>query len=150
MKLVIKYLYLGLSLGCMAFVCICLLGYLTGGEAFLEPVIRDFPRTVLGVAIIGIACGSTSVVYRIERFPMGIKVLIHAVAGMGAFYAVSFFLGWFSFGSSQMTSFMLPFLVFFIFFGIIWMCFYLYGRQDARKINDRLRELESEEIRRKE
>lgn len=145
-KLIVRYLYLGVSLGCMVFVFICLTGYLTGGEAFLEPVLKDFGRQVLGAVITGIACASTSFLYRIERLSMGIKLLIHVVVGMGSFCAVSVYLGWFSFRSKEIEDLLSPFLVFFGLFGILWICFYIYGRQDARKINDRLRELESEDL----
>ena len=76
-RLVIKYLLYGISLGCTFFVIMCLSFYVGGGQEFLEMIFRDFARQSLGAMAVGIACGGTSVVYQFDRFSGFGKVLIH-------------------------------------------------------------------------
>ena len=54
-RLVIKYLLYGISLGCTFFVIMCLSFYVGGGQEFLEMIFRDFARQSLGAMAVGIA-----------------------------------------------------------------------------------------------
>ena len=93
-KKVINYLFLGISWGCTFFVFTCLIGYLISGPAFLAPIVNNFPRQALGAVFVGIACGSTSIVYRIDRLSLGIQILIHFTLGMSGYFLAAFYLGW--------------------------------------------------------
>lgn len=48
----------------------------------------------MGAVFVGIACGSTSIVYRIDRLSLGIQILIHFTLGMSGYFLAAFFLGW--------------------------------------------------------
>ena len=80
MKL-LKYLYWGISWGCTFFVLTCLIGYFLGGRAYLDPIVNQFPRHAAGSIIVGIACGSTSIVYTLEKLSHGLQIVIHFTVG---------------------------------------------------------------------
>ena len=142
-KKVINYLFLGISWGCTFFVFTCLIGYLISGPAFLAPVVNNFPRQVLGAVFVGIACGSTRIVYRIDRLSLGIQILIHFTLGMSGYFLAAFFLGWIPLENKW---YMITFIILgVLIFTAIWSIFFFYNRREARKMNERLKELNREE-----
>lgn len=141
-KLVIQYLFYGIAWGCMFFVFICLTGFLTNGEEFLLPVVKDFARQAIGAMIVGISCGSTAIVYQFEKLSGWAKILIHFVVGMGVFYPVAVYLGWIPFYPERILYTIIQIFASCAIFAAIWFCFYWFNRNEARKINKRLQELE--------
>lgn len=141
---IVKYLYRGISWGCVFFLFFCLFGYLYAGEAFLQPIMLDFARQVLGSVLVGIACGSTAIVYTSERLPFVIQVLIHFVVGLGVFFPTAVYLGWIPYAPENPLATILQFLLACAIFAAIWGCFYLYNRHEARVINRRLRDMDQE------
>ena len=137
-KKVINYLFLGISWGCTFFVFTCLIGYLIGGPAFLAPIVNNFPRQALGAVFVGIACGSTSIVYRIDRLSLGIQILIHFTLGMSGYFLAAFYLGWIPLENKW---YILGVLI----FTALWSIFFYYNIREARKMNERLKELNREE-----
>lgn len=145
-KLVIKYILYGISLGCTSFVIMCLSYFWGGGEDLLMLICKDFARQSAGAMLVGIACGGTAIIYQFNR-PCGfVKVLIHFCVGMGVFYPVAIYLGWFPFYPDRMLFTVVQFLFSCGIFMAIWFCFYLFNRNEAKRINERLRELECENI----
>ena len=141
-KLVIKYILYGVSLGCTFFVIMCLSYFLGGGKELLTPIFKDFARQSIGAMIVGIACGGTSIVYQFNR-PSGIwKIIIHFCIGMGVFYPIAVNLGWIPFYPDRVFYTVLQFLSSCGIFMGIWFCFYLFNRKEAKIINERLRQLE--------
>lgn len=143
-KLVIKYILYGISLGCTFFVIMCLSYSIWGGEDVLMMIFKDFTRQSVGAMIIGIACGGTSVIYQFHRLSVFWKIMIHFCIGMGVFYPMGIYLGWIPFYPDRIILTALQFLFSCGIFMIIWFCFYLFNRNDAKKINKRLRELEQD------
>lgn len=141
-KLVIRYILYGISLGCTFFVIMCLSYYIWGGKDILMLIFKDFARQSIGAMIIGIACGGTSVIYQFERPSYFWKILIHFCVGMGVFYPIAIYLGWIPFYSNRIILTVLQFLFSCGIFMVIWLCFYLFNRNEAKRINKRLRELE--------
>ncbi len=143
-KLVITYIFYGISFGCTFFVFMCLSYFVGGGEDLLMPIFKDFARQSIGAIIVGIACGSTSIIYQFNR-PSGFwKIIIHFLVGMGVFYPVGIYLGWIPFYPDRIPFTFLQFLSSCSIFMIIWLCFYLFNRNEAKRINKRLRELEQD------
>lgn len=145
-ELVIKYILYGISLGCTSFVMMCLFYFVGGGEDLLMHIFKDFARQSIGAMIVGIACGGTAIVYQFDRPSGFVKIIIHFCVGMGVFYPVGIYLGWFPFYSDKIPYTILQFLFSCGIFIIIWFCFYLFNRNEARKINKRLKELEQNNI----
>lgn len=143
-KLVFQYISYGISWGCTCFVVTCLFFYVNGNREALILVFEDFGRQALGAMAVGIGCGSTAVIYRWKRGSMFLKSLIHFCVGMGIFYPVAVSLGWIPFHPERVLPTVLQFLFSCGIFMAIWFCFYLLNRNEAKKINERLRELEKE------
>ena len=131
-KLIISYILYGISLGCTFFIIMCLSYF------------NDFGRQSIGAMLVGVACGGTAVIYQFDR-PSGFwKIIIHFCVGMGVFYPVAIYLGWFPFHPDRIMYTILHFLSSCGIFMIIWLCFYLFNRNEAKIINKRLKELEQE------
>lgn len=144
-KLVIRYILYGISLGCTFFVIACLCYSVAGGEDALAPVFKDFARHAAGAMIVGIAGGGTSVIYQFNRPSELAKRIIHFCVGVGVFYPVAVYTGWIPFYPDRMIFTVLEFLSCCVIFLVIWLCFYLFNRSEAKKINERLRELEQDD-----
>ena len=98
----------------------------------------------IGAMIVGIACGGTAVIYQFNR-PSGLmKVIIHFCVGMGVFYPTAVYLGWIPFYPDRVGYTIGQFLFSCGIFMVIWFCFYLFNRNEAKRINKRLREMEQE------
>lgn len=141
-KLIVKFLFWGISWGCTFFVCYCLCCHAFGAEAVLSTILNDFAKQAIGCILVGIGFGTTPIVYVSRRIPFGAKVAIHFTVGMSIFYPVAIYLGWFPFHPSQLLHTMLQFLLSCGIFAVIWGCFHLYYKNEAKKINHRLTELE--------
>lgn len=136
----VKYLFFGISWGCLFFVLTCLIGNMVGGEDYLLAVVGDFNRQALGAMAVGIGYGTTAMVYDSEKLPFGLQVFIHFAVGTGIYFPVAFSLGWIPTGSP--VNIILMVLLSAAVFFIIWSGFYLYYRGEARRMNEKLRELE--------
>lgn len=141
-ELVIKYIFYGISIGCTFFVIMCLSYSIWGGEDILMRIFEDFTRQASGAVIVGIACGGTSVIYQFKRPSYFVKIIIHFCVGMGVFFPVAVCLGWIPFYKDNILITVLQLLFSCGIFMMIWLCFYLFNRSEAKRINKRLRELE--------
>lgn len=141
-KLMIGYLCCGISWGCTCLVLVCLIYKALGAEEGLALIFADFTKHAAGSVLVGIACGSTSIVYRFERPSLVVKVAIQFVVGMGVLYPVACCLGWIPFYPDRPLYTLMQFFVSCMIFAGIWFCFYFFNRGEAKRINDRLRELE--------
>ena len=145
-KLVIKYILYGISLGCTFFVIMCLSFFVGDGEDLLALIFKDFARRSIGAMIVGIACGGTAIIYQSSRLSGFVKRIIHFCVGMGVFYPIVIYLGWIPFYPNRISITVLQFLFSCGIFMAIWFCFYLFNRNEAKRINERLRELERDNI----
>ena len=93
-KKVVKYLFWGIAWGCTFFVLVCLTGALTVGDAFIGPVMANFIKQAMGAILVGIFCGSSSIVYTFEKMPMGLRIAIHATVGLTGYFFIAYWLGW--------------------------------------------------------
>lgn len=144
-KMIFQYLCYGICLGCTFFVVTNLIGYAISGETFLTAIKDNFVGQALGSMLVGIACGSTSVVYQLERPSWRLKTVIHFVVGMGVFYPTAIYMGWIPFFPERILYTVIQILISCGIFMAIWFCFYLANRGEAKKINARLRELEEKD-----
>lgn len=144
-KMVVKYIFYGISWGCTFFTFFCLLTFIFGGEDYLRIIMKDFTRQALGAMFVGIGSASTSIIYQFEKPCEAVKGLIHFGVGMGIFYPTALYLGWIPFHPDKILHMISSFLISCGIFMAIWFCFYLMNREEAKKINNRLRELEKDD-----
>ena len=143
-KMLIKYIFYGISWGCTFFVFTCLMLSLFGGEDYLRMIMEDFTRQAIGSMIVGIGSASIAIIYQFEKPSEAVKRLIHFGVGMGVFYPTAIYLGWIPFYPDKILHTISSFFISCSIFMAIWFCFYLFNRGEARKINNRLRELEKD------
>lgn len=142
-KTIFQYLFFGIAWGCVFFVIYCLIVFCMAGEEYLQPIVHDYARQAIGAMLAGIFCGSTAIVYTVDKLPLGIKILIHFAVGLGGYFGVAYVCGWIPL---QSTGRLAAFAAIGItVFTLIWLGFYLYNRWEANKVNRRLRELEARE-----
>ncbi len=97
-----------------------------------------------GSMIVGIGSASIAIIYQFEKPSEAVKRLIHFGVGMGVFYPTALYLGWIPFYPDKILHTISSFFISCSIFMAIWFCFYLFNRGEARKINNRLRELEKD------
>ena len=139
----IKYLFYGISWGWSLFVLINVIGCLAVGKEYIEPVLENFVGQAMNAALVGIACGTTSIVYTFDRLPRAAQIAIHFVVGIGTYFAVAFTQNWIPMMNVWSV-------VIFVLFGIavfaaIWAGFYFYNRSEARRLNEKLMQMDDEE-----
>jgi len=138
-KLILKYLLYGIAWGALWFVMVCIIMDLFS-PVTLQYMLQNFTLHALGSIAIGIACATTSIVYTLERLRRWQQVLIHATVGLGVYLPVAFGLGWLPAGSPLAILFSIGTSI--IIFILIWSCFYLYHKHEAKAINKKLKERE--------
>lgn len=139
-KKILKYLWYGISWGCVFFVFTNLIGYLAVGEDFIALLVNDFAAQAFGGILAGIFCGSTSIVYTFDRLPFWVQILIHFGVGLTGYFIIAYTLGWMPTASVFHIAGFIGFG--FAIFACTWSAFYLYNRYEAEKVNKKLRELE--------
>lgn len=139
----LKYLIYGMGYGCFYLVVMCIIWQATGNTELLEAVMADFTRQALGAMVVGIGFGSTSVVYQLD-WPFWQKLAVHFGVGMAIFIPSAYLLGWVppGLGVGGFISFILYAVA--IFF-LIWACFFLYYRWEAKQMNQQLKKMNQEQ-----
>ena len=142
MKLVniLKMTLFGIAWGCTICIFILMIGAATIGDEFLAMSAEQFIRQSLGSMLVGIAFTVPSLIYQVERLNMVIKTLIHMVIGFAVYLPVAFSMGWIptNYGLGMVA---LSFCIAFAFAFIIWLFFYLHSCKEARKLNEKLENL---------
>lgn len=139
----IKYLFYGISWGWSFFVLINVIGCLSAGKEYVEPVMENFVSQAMYAALVGIACGTTSIVYTFEKLPWAAQIAIHFVVGIGTYFAVAFTQNWIP--MVNVWSAVIFVLMGILVFAAIWAGFYFYNRSEARRVNEKLMQMENEE-----
>ena len=138
-KLVMKYLLHGIAWGCMCMTAVYIvIDLFSPGGLHFDNV--SFTTNAMGSILVGVAAGTTPIVYEFDRLRAWQQVLIHAVVCQGVFIPVAFWLEWLPAWSG--TAIVMSVVWSVVFFWVIWLGFYLYHRHEANKINRKLKERE--------
>lgn len=141
-KLITKYIVFGISCGCTILVLNCLISSIIGERELLNLIMADFTKQSIGFMLVGIASCSPAFVYQLDYLSEITKIIIHFCIGMAVFYPIAIYLGWIPFYPDQIVYTIIQFLILCGIFFIIWSCFYFFNRNEAKKINNKLRELD--------
>lgn len=134
----IKYLLYGVSWGSTVFVLTNLVGYWTVGDVFLQKTYENFMNYAIGSIIVGIGCATPSIVYQMERLTFLQQVLIHFSIGVTTLIIVSFSLQWIP--TTSIFSIVLMVIVNILIFTFVWFIFYLYNKNEVKKMNKKIHE----------
>ena len=96
----------------------------------------------LGAMVVGVCCGSTSYVYKIESLSLRKQIAFHFTIGLGGYLLIAYKLGWMPISNiGYVITFILMAI---IIFTSIWTGFYFYNRNEAKKYNAKIKEIEKE------
>lgn len=129
----------------ISMVIFCLFGIAfdirTGGNFSLDNY--QFTKMVIGSLLIGLGFGVPSIVYHKEMLSMPIKVTIHMGIGCAIYTIVVYAVGWINGAATIWQGIIIAVIQLAVAF-IIWFLFMLYYRNEAKKMNHKIQEKNSE------
>ncbi len=139
MKGIIKSSLQGIALALCIFAVVCMIFDLVGkGDFNLQNY--QMTKMIIGCLICGIGFGAPSVVYNSEKLSYALKVLIHMGVGCVVYTIVAFNVGWLGNGTSLGLKVAIVACQIVMAF-IIWFIFKIYYKNQAKKMNDKIREM---------
>jgi uncharacterized membrane protein len=96
-------------------------------------LMENFAFTAIVFMFFGFGVGTTTIIYDIDRFNLLQKTALHFTIAISAHTIAILALGMLSVANAFAST--LNFLVVFI---LVWTGFYIYGRYEAKKINQQL------------
>lgn len=99
-----------------------------------------FTKMVIGCILIGLGFGVPTIVYKKENLPMPIKVIIHMGIGCVVYTIVAYAVGWIG-GAATITQGILIACIQLAIAFLIWFLFMMYYRNEAKKMNEKLQEI---------
>ena len=93
---------------------------------------------LLTITLLAFVAGGIGVVYRIERLPLILAILLHGTVLYVAYLTIYLFNGWLE---NAVTPFIVFTACFFGGYALVWMIIYLVTRRNTDKLNARLASL---------
>ena len=120
----------------------CLIGMINdiiaGGNFSLDHY--RFTKMVIGSAIVGLGFGLPTYVYRIDRLPMPVRVILHMGTGCIIYTIVGYAVGWMGSSGNIVKAFVGAAVQFSVAI-VIWYFFMRHYRKEAMKMNQKIQEL---------
>lgn len=130
----------------MAMIIFCLAGIVFdlsfGGNFSLDHY--RFTKMVIGCLLIGLGFGIPTVVYRNERLPLPVRIVIHMGIGCIVYTVVAYAVGWIG-GSATIWQGLIIAVIQLAVAFIIWFIFMMHYRREAKEINERIQAKKSSE-----
>ncbi|MBP5553807.1 MAG: DUF3021 domain-containing protein [Lachnospiraceae bacterium] len=96
-----------------------------------------YTKMVIASVIVGLGFGVPSMIYKSDKIPTPVKVLIHMGIGCIIYTIVAFSVGWLG-GAASLTQGILIACIQLAVAFIIWFCFMRYYRKEAKEMNDKI------------
>ena len=125
---------IGMALAIFSFVGI-VFDVMGGGVYTLENY--RYTKMVIASVIVGLGFGLPTLVYKSDRIPTPVKVLVHMGIGCIIYTIVAFSVGWLG-GASSVTQGILIACIQLAVAFVIWFCFMRYYRKEAKEMNDKI------------
>lgn len=109
--------------------------YLNGGEVLDG---RIFLKSSLGSIFCGWFFSVTPLYFEIKSLRLLQQTALHFVTVTALYFILSFGIGWIPFNMKSIAFFIGLFL---FIYAVIWIAFYLYFRNEAKKLNDDLQHI---------
>jgi len=140
-KHIAKYLLFGIAWGCVSFVFMhIILDFIIPADNQLF-IAENFTVHALAFIAVGIASAGTSIVYTIDRLRLWQQITIHATVTLGVFFPIGFGLDWLP--AESTVAIVLSVAGVILFFWIVWTGFYIYSVYEVKRINNKIKELDS-------
>jgi len=136
-KLIIKYVIRGIGWGCFLLVLNTVIFDVSNAEA-LQVIFNNFTAHAISFLLLGMAVGGGSILYEIERFHFGMKLVIHIAVVTITILIVGFISNPAPLENPAVL--IATILVNALLLCVIWGGVYLHGRHEVQKINKKLKE----------
>jgi len=118
------------------------IGFDVSGAGELEDFFISYTAGALGSMVIGAGFSISTIVYEFDRLALWLKIIINVLVGFGIFFLVAFRIGLIA---VLAPSWVIAIVIFnIIVFIAISVGYYLLSAREARSINEKLKELETE------
>lgn len=137
MRKIISKTALGISWGFTILVFYMTVSAAINADFFSNLTSAEFIKHVICSAITGLGFCVPTIIYENENVSRGLQVLIHLGIGFAIYIPVAFFAGWIptEFGFLPVVSSLGISVVFAL---LAWLCFSLYYKKQAEKINEKI------------
>lgn len=142
MRKIISTMALGISWGFTVLVLYMTVSSLVNADFFSNLTSAEFIKNVICSAIVGLGFSVPSLIYRNETLSRWLQVLVHLGIGFVIYISVALYAGWIptEFGFLPVV---ISIAVSVVFTLLIWLCFSIYYRKQAEKINKKIFEKQS-------
>ena len=103
--------------------------------------VRKTVVEILSVTVLAFVAGGIGVIYKVERMPLALAALVHALVLYADYVIIYLMNGWLG---SGITSFAVFTACFVVGFAAIWLTIYFTTKRSADEINSRLRDIQSD------
>ncbi|MCL2350448.1 MAG: DUF3021 domain-containing protein [Defluviitaleaceae bacterium] len=139
-KLILKYLMIGIAAGCIFFVGNIIFHDSTDSGR-LHIFLSNPAADAIGFIVVGIGFFGGGFVHEIERLRFSLKVIIHIIIGISLFLIVSLSLGWISLENRFDLIISIGMNV--VILLVVWTALYFWDKKEIRRANRALKERDS-------
>lgn len=97
-----------------------------------------FIKNAFGMMFCGWFFSVSSLYFEMGNLRLTQQTALHFLTVITLYSALSFGIGWIAFTAKSILSFALLFIAIYI---VMWICFYLYFKNEAKKLNEDLRHI---------
>ena len=128
--------FIGIFFGCFIAVLITNLSILFGDFVMIDGTL--FLKNSIGSILCGWFFTVSPMYFENRKLKLFWQTIFHFLTVMILYFILAFSIGWLPF---NIISILLTFLIFIAVYTIFWLAFYLYLKNQARKLNDDLKKL---------
>lgn len=136
-KLILNTIY-GIALGCTIFTFLSII-FTFVDSSYLTISREQYITNAMCSIISGIGSYLPTIVYSNDRISKGLQVFIHMGICLSIYFICAFYAGWIPVKSGIVAT-ISSMVIMIITSFIIWFGFYIYNKNEARKINTKLQE----------
>lgn len=141
MKKIIFRIIIGIAWGCTICTLIGLVGAIMNDDTFFQITKQAYIKQVVCSIITGIGFSLPTIIYDTDKVSNGLKALIHMGTGLTIYFIAAFYAGWIP--TENGIGLMIATIIFATVFAFaIWLGFYLYYKREAKKINQKIRDIQ--------
>ncbi len=139
MKDLLKSIVISIGMALAIFSFVGIIFDITGGGVYTLENYR-YTKMVIASVIVGLGFGVPTMVYKSDKLPMPVKVLVHMGIGCIIYTIVAFSVGWLG-GAASVTQGILIACIQLAVAFIIWFCFMRYYRKEADEMNKKIKSM---------
>ena len=136
MKDLFKSIVISIGMALAIFSIVGIIFDIMGGGVYTLDDYR-YTKMVIASVIVGLGFGVPTMVYRSDKLPVPVKVLVHMGIGCIVYTIVAFSVGWIGGRASVLQGILIACIQLAVAF-VIWFCFMRYYRKEADEMNKKI------------